>query len=208
RADVGIEIDAERLQDVGGARFRREIAVAVLGDRHAGASDDDRGRCRDVEGAGTVAARADGVDRAGRGTDRQRFGAHGARRAGDLFDGLAAQPQRHQERAHLRWRRVTGHHYVESGGAVVFAQALAGGEANKDGFEINFGHAAIAACAASSRKFLSSECPATEAMLSGWNCTPCSGRSRWAMPMTRPSSVQALTRRLSGRLARSTISEW
>ena len=40
--------------------------------------------------------------------------------------------------------------------------------------------------AASARKFLSSSWPACDAMLSGWNCTPCSGRSRWTRPMIEP----------------------
>ena len=39
---VGIDIDAERGQHVGRARFRRKRAVAVLGDRHAAAGDDQR----------------------------------------------------------------------------------------------------------------------------------------------------------------------
>ena len=45
--------------------------------------------------------------------DRQRLGAHGARGAGDLGDGLAAHAQRHEEAAHLRRRRVARHHRVE-----------------------------------------------------------------------------------------------
>ena len=34
--------------------------------------------------------------------------------------------------------------------------------------------------------------PCSEAMLSGWNCTPFTGNLRWASPMIRPSSVQAV----------------
>ena len=118
-----VDVDAERRQHVGRARFRREIAVAVLGHRHAAAGDDERRRGRDVEGAGAVAAGADGVDGARRRLDRQRLGAHGARGAGDLLDRLAAHAQRHQERAHLRRRRVARHHRVEGGGGLGLARA-------------------------------------------------------------------------------------
>ena len=68
--------------------------------------------------------------------------------------------------------------------------------------------AAPSGTCAPSRKFRSIWCPCSEAMLSGWNCTPSMGRSRWRSPMMVPSSSQAVTSRLSGRLARSTISEW
>ena len=49
-------------------------------------------------------------------------------------------------------------------------------------------------CAARSRKFRSSAWPCSEAMLSGWNCTPWIGRCCGARPMIRPSSVSAVTR--------------
>ena len=61
---------------------------------------------------------------------------------------------------------------------------------------------------ASSRKLASSACPCSEAMLSGWNCTPCTGWVLCCSPMIRPSAVLAVTARLSGRPSRSTISEW
>ena len=38
-------------------------------------------------------------------------------RAGDLVDRLAAHPQRHQQRAHLRGRRVARHHLLERAGS-------------------------------------------------------------------------------------------
>ena len=33
-------------------------------------------------------------------------------------------------------------------------------------------------------------------MLSGWNCTPSTGRSRWRMPITSPASVSDTTSNL------------
>ena len=45
-------------------------------------------------------------------------------------------------------------------------------------------------------------------MLSGWNCTPSSGRSRCRSPITTPPSVQAETSRHSGTLSGATTSEW
>ena len=59
-----------------------------------------------------------------------------------------------------------------------------------------------------SKKLPSRIMPPSVRMLSGWNCTPCAGRLLWRRPMIRPSSVQAVTSRQSGRLARSTMSEW
>ena len=43
---------------------------------------------------------------------------------------------------------------------------------------------------------------------SGWNCTPSIGSSRWRRPITRPSSLSAVTSSTSGTESRSTISEW
>ena len=57
-------------------------------------------------------------------------------------------------------------------------------------------------------KFASSSWPCSEAMLSGWNCTPWIGSSRCINPMIRPSSLSAVTFSTSGRVSRSTISEW
>ncbi len=111
---VGVDIDAERGQHVGRARFRREIAVAVLGHRHAAAGDDERGRGRDVEGAGARRRRC-----------RRCRSRPAARRSSSAFarmvraapvissTRLAAHPQRHQEAAHLRRRGVAAHDDVE-----------------------------------------------------------------------------------------------
>ena len=93
-----VDLDAEGGERVGGAGLRGERAVAVLGDRHAGAGDDEGGGGRDVVAAGGVAAGADDVDGV-RPAPRRGviFAAHGRDRAGDLVDRLAADPERHQE---------------------------------------------------------------------------------------------------------------
>ena len=53
---------AQRLEHVGAAALRRERAVAVLRDPHAGAGREQCGGGRDVEGRRRPAARAAGVD--------------------------------------------------------------------------------------------------------------------------------------------------
>ncbi len=98
----------------------------MLGDRHATPGDDEGAGGRDVEGAGGVAAGADDIDRAGRGVDRKRLPAHDAGRAGDLVDGLAAHPERHQQRADLGRRRIAAHDDVERRLGLAFGQLLAG----------------------------------------------------------------------------------
>ena len=131
-----VDLDAERRQHVGRARARRQRAIAVLGDGHAGAGDDEGGAGRDVDRAGAVAAGADHVDGVGGSLDAQHLGAHRRHRAGDLVDGFAAHPQRHQQSAHLRGRGLAGHHAVEGGCRLVARQRRAGGDFSDDRFEV------------------------------------------------------------------------
>ena len=183
-AGAKIDLDAERLQHVGGARFRRQRAIAVLGDRHAGAGDDEGRAGRDVEGAGGVAAGADHVDCVSRRLHAQHLGAHGGDRAGDLVDGFPAHAQAHQQPAHLRGRRLARHHAVEGACRFRAREAGAGRDLGDERLEI-VGHGFApysAACAgaralcrpvfafqaaARSRKFFSIRWPCSEAMLSG-----------------------------------------
>src|SRR6202035_5187430 len=115
----------------------------------------------------------------------------------------------HEEASHLRLRGVARHHAVEGERGLVLAQPLAQGELPEQRLEVagRLAHAATLCAAARRRKLRSRSWPPSEAMLSGWNCTPCSGRSRWASPMMMPSSVSAVTARAAGKPARSTISE-
>ena len=61
------------------------------------------------------------------------------------------------------------------------------------------------------RKFLSSSRPESVSTLSGWNCTPSTGKRRWRSPMiTRvpsDSRASALTSSSAGRPSSATISE-
>ncbi len=60
-----VDVDAERGQHVGPAGARGQRPVAVLGDRHAAAGDDEGDGGGDVQRAGIVAAGAADVDRVG-----------------------------------------------------------------------------------------------------------------------------------------------
>ena len=60
-----VDFDAQSREHVGGARFRRERAVAMLGDLKAGARRDECRAGRDIVGARSIAAGADDIDRAG-----------------------------------------------------------------------------------------------------------------------------------------------
>ena len=131
-----LDLDAERGEHVGGAGARGERAVAVLGDRHAGARHDEGRAGRDVVGARRIAAGADHVDRVGRRRDAQHLLAHRGHRAGDLVDGLAAHAQRHQEAAHLRRRRLARHHAVEAARGLLARQRRAGRDLGDERLEI------------------------------------------------------------------------
>jgi hypothetical protein len=110
RGRVEAHVHAECLEHVGASRCRGDSAVAMLGDRHARASDYERGGRGDVEGMETVAAGSTGVDVAGscRAHGRGVF-AHGAREADDLVDRLTLHPHPHHKRADLRRRRLAVH---------------------------------------------------------------------------------------------------
>ena len=58
------------------------------------------------------------------------------------------------------------------------------------------------------RKFASRLLPSVVRIDSGWNWTPSTLSRRWRRPMMMPSGVVAETSRQSGRLWRSTTSEW
>ena len=131
-----VDLYPERHQHVGGAGFGRQRAVAVLGDGHARAGDNEGRAGRDVVGARGIAAGADHIDRVGRRFHAQHLGAHGRDRAGDLLDILAAHPKAHKHGADLRGRRLAGHHDVKGEGGFRAGQRGAGRELADDGLQI------------------------------------------------------------------------
>ena len=149
------------------------------------------GRGGDVEAAGGVAAGADDVDRPGRCLDRQHPRPHRADSAGRsgtvsprtriaisspaICAGVAspAMMMPKAASASLSARRSPAASRARTGFSV-FTPALRPGPWRATGSSATgHGHARLA-------------------MLSGWNCTPQIGRSRWARPMSTPSSVQAV----------------
>ena len=69
----------------------------MLGNRLAGGGDNQcRGR-GDIEGGGAIAARATGIEQAGRlGMDMGGGGAHGLRRTGEYVRGFTTNRKPHQ----------------------------------------------------------------------------------------------------------------
>ena len=99
-----IDLHAKRRQHVGRARFRRQSAVAVLGDPEPGTGCDEGGTGRDIIGARGITAGPHDVDRIGGRLDLRHLLAHDLDGAGDLIHRFAAHSQRHQEAAYLRGR--------------------------------------------------------------------------------------------------------
>ena len=88
-----LDLDAERLQHVGGAAAGRRGAVAVLDHPGAGAGCDQRGERRDVHRAGAVSAGAARIDRPVGHMHLGAVGTHGAHERGELAGGFALRPQ-------------------------------------------------------------------------------------------------------------------
>src|SRR5712692_1634019 len=209
-----LDVDAERGQHVGGARARGERAVAVLGDRHPGAGHDEGRTGRDIEGARRIAACAATRSIFSRITvtapvisstvsPRTRNAINRA----PICEGVASpdimvsKPRAASSRVSVAPVAALAINPLNS--SVTFAPhstrraaRLSTGRRPLDAFQ----------AAAMSRKLRKIRWPCSEAMLSGWNCTPCAGSMRWASPMTR-SPVSAVTVRSDGNVVRPTTSE-
>ena len=111
-----IDVHTERGKDIGCAGPRRQRAVAMFGDRNARAGDNERRASGNVERTRRVAARADDVDRIGGRAHAQHFAAHRGNGPGYFIDGLAAHAKPHNQRAHLRGRRLARHHLLKGAG--------------------------------------------------------------------------------------------
>ena len=185
------------------AAARVARAVAVLGDRAAGAGRDQRRGGRDVEG-GAPAAGAAGVDQVvARASRRRRASARIVRgQAGELGNGLALGAQRDQEARVWTGSPRPSMISVEHRARPVAAEVLAGaGVASIARVRMASHHAAHAP-----RKFASSRLPAAVRTDSGWNCTPSAGSSRWRTPMTTsPSHRRRPRARRAGRGRRQRV---
>ena len=140
-------------QRIRSTRFGTEVAVAVFGDWHACACDDEGGGGGDVERTLAVTAGANDVHGPRRRLDRIAFGAHHACGGGVFIDRFAAHAQRHQEPAHLGRGGCAFKERGEGGLGLSPSQGAGGSDADQ-GFE-DVAHAGTRACAAS-RKFFNS----------------------------------------------------
>jgi hypothetical protein len=106
-----VDIDAERLENVGAARLRRDRAAAMLGDARAGSGGDEHRRRRDVEGLRAVAAGAAGIDQVRAVADLHlgRQLAHHLRRRRDFADGFLLDAQAGDDRRDHHRRHFAAH---------------------------------------------------------------------------------------------------
>ena len=107
-----VEIDTQRLDDVGSTRLRRHAAAAVLGDPGPRRSGDENGGGGDVEGVGTIATGADNVEEVfvrRLDLDLGRHLAHHRGRGGYLADGFLLDAQASEDGGGHHRRHLTGH---------------------------------------------------------------------------------------------------
>ena len=195
---VRIELDrhAARREHVGRPDAGGDRPVAVLGHRGARAGRDDGGRRREVEEVAADAARSARVEqrRAG-GSPRAASG-----RAGPRPRRRSRRMSRPGSRCRTGSRpsaprspsRPSGREDLLREGA---GQRLPRGRRLSNRHVRRHGLCAsrAAAPAPAATKFASSFSPSGVRTDSGWNCTPKTGRSRWASAMTSPSSLRAVT---------------
>ena len=197
RPDAGVPTPMPSAgEHIGRAGARRGGAVAMLGDRDATGGDDEGDGGGDIQRAVPVAAGAAAIDRAGAARDRNHMAAHHPDSRRQLLGRFAACRQPHQRRAdlgracragddrleqlfRLRPRRVRrlGRRRASIGWSAVNGFTLPSSSPPDRGNSRNMSW------------------PYSEAMLSGWNCTPWIGSVRWARPMISPSAVSAVMRR-------------
>src|SRR5690606_16000154 len=125
----------------------------------------------------------------------------------DLANGFTLDAHAHEEGADLCRRGFARHDDAHDAAHFLAGQVLAVGDLVEGCLEVH--HAAFLPLKSRAmlRKFCSRACPFSEAMLSGWNCTPWIGRVLCCMPMIRPSSVVAVTSSTSGSVSALTTSE-
>ena len=130
RAEV--DFDAQRGQEVGGARTARHRAVAVFGHPRPGRGGEQRGAGRNVETALAVAAGAASVDQIVEAMGNvQHSSPHGRGRAGDLRSRFPLHGQGHQQRRLQGIGKLAVHQPAEQR----FGRLPAQGTAGQDLFE-------------------------------------------------------------------------
>ncbi len=194
--------DFEGGENVGGTGFRGGGAIAVLSNFDSACGDDQRGKRRNIVRARTVTAGSDDVDRRAQQIDPQHLGPQRGNRTGDFLDGFPPHPERRKEGAELCWRHLARQNPVEGRLRFTLAEACAGENLGDERLEILHQVTMPRALAsrrslrfqasASLRKLPTSIAPFSEAMLSGWNWTPCTGRARCDRAMIMPSSLTAV----------------
>src|SRR3984885_12484938 len=132
-----VNVHTQSFHHVGGAALRGDTAIAVFRDTHAGASDDEGGCSRNVEGSAGSAAGAAGIDEGiaagstgvenGVGTEfkRRGGGADGFGESYNFFDGLALHVQRYEQRGNLGVGALAGKHFGHHGAGFFAGERLA-----------------------------------------------------------------------------------
>ena len=179
RHRLGREVDArsERLEQVGRAGAARRRAVAVLGDRAAGARRDQGGRGRDVEGA-APAAGPGRVEQVLRGRSARARPARASSVPGPASSSTVSPFVRSAIRKPAIWTSETSPCMISAstaGGLLARSDRARRRRASIAAVRVGLG---IERC---SRKFASSSWPCSVRTDSGWNWTPSAGSSRWRM---------------------------
>src|SRR5690606_1502803 len=170
--------------------------------------NEDRGGSGNVERADAVAAGADDVDSVFGGVHRDHLFVHDRDGSGDLTDAFALETHAHKEGTDLAGRGFAGHNDAHDRAHFLASEVAALGDLVQGLLDIHQAAFFPVKSRAMLRKFCRRAWPFSEAMLSGWNCTPCTGSVLCCMPMMRPSSVVAVTSSVSGRVSCLTIRLW
>ena len=137
---IEVEVDAERLDDVSGARLRRRGTVTVLDKRDPHRGKHDGGHRRNVDGLVSVSARAHDVESATGQVNACRVVLHAIGEAVDLIDRGALNGHRGQEGRETRLAELATHDLVHQPVRLVVVQALTSGQRGDDRRPLLRGH--------------------------------------------------------------------
>src|SRR5262245_9252947 len=122
-----LNIQTERFHDIGTSTTAACRAVSMFRDLYAGAGGHKRCGSRNVEGAGTITARATGIEYGRDFTVPQwlRLLSHHSGKSDELGRRLALHPQRRQEARDLRICSLSGHDLFHDRARLLFRQVRA-----------------------------------------------------------------------------------